>query len=342
VNVAKSSERNLNLDLQNLAFLARVASMYYEDGLTQQRISEQVGYSRSAISRFLTAAREAGVVEIRVHYPTQRDASLEAELKDRFEVDPVWVLKTQNWSYPRMLTQLGALAADLLVERIKNGMLLGVSWGTAVYEVVRALRPPHLPDLTVVQMIGALGTADPQIDGGELARSCARAFGGRYRILPAPAVVESPGVRDGLMNDRPVRDALSMAGAADAAILGIGTLEPSLSSLVRAEYLTQDELMDIAGGGAVGDVCAIFFDEEGQVLDTSIARRVIGLPAEALRKIPFCMGVAGGRVKAPAIRGALRSGLINALVTDDQAAFNVLQIERQNGPRGQAALQTTR
>lgn len=52
-----------------LRLLTRVAELYYEQGLTQEGISAELGYSRSAISRLLTEAREVGIVEITIHYP---------------------------------------------------------------------------------------------------------------------------------------------------------------------------------------------------------------------------------------------------------------------------------
>ncbi|TET81817.1 MAG: sugar-binding transcriptional regulator [Anaerolineales bacterium] len=327
--MAKTTHSNYSTDLENLEFLARIANLYYEEGYTQQRISEELGYSRSAISRFLTAAREAGVVEIKIHYPMRRNDKLEAELRKRFKLDIVRVLIRNSVAYPRMLNHLGALGARIVEEHIRESTTLGVSWGTAVFEVANNLRSPHLPDSTVIQLIGALGTPDPQIDGGELVRFFARSLGGRYRILPAPAIVDSPDVRDALMNDRPVRETLDLARQMDLAVVGIGTTNPSMSSLVRAQYLTEDEVRPIAKSGAVGDVCAIHFDIDGNVLDIPIARRVVGIRSEDLKKVPLSIAVAGGEVKAPAIRGALRSGLVNALVTDDEAARIVLTIDEE-------------
>jgi deoxyribonucleoside regulator len=312
-------------DAGNLEFLARVASLYYEDGLTQQRIAEELGYSRSAISRFLTAAREAGVVEIRVHHPLKRVLDLELELRERFNLKVVRVLDRQALDYQHMLSRLGSLGAQIIESHVQEGMRIGVSWGTAVFEVANALRPPFLPSVTVIQLIGSLGTPDPEIDGVELARAYARTFGGRYRILPAPAIVESPKVRDALMHDRPVREVLEAAGEVELAIVGIGTTKPEKSSMVRAEFLTEEEARTLASAGAVGDVCAILFDGDGNLLDLPLGARTVAIQAEDLRRIPLVLGVAGGEVKAAAIHGALKSRLINALVTDDVAARIVLE-----------------
>jgi DNA-binding transcriptional regulator LsrR (DeoR family) len=115
----------------------------------------------------------------------------------------------------------------------------------------------------------------------------------------------------------------------DLAVVGIGTTNPSMSSLVRAQYLTENEVSAIAEAGAVGDVCAIHFDFNGNVLDIPIARRVVGIRAVDLKKVPLTIAVAGGEIKAPAIHGAVRSGLVKALVTDDEAARIVLKIDNE-------------
>lgn len=311
-------------DIENLEFLARVASLYYEDGLTQHKISEELGYSRSAISRFLSRAREVGVVEIRVNHPLQRSAELESALRERFGLQTVRVLNRLSLNYGRTLSRIGSLGARLVEEMVVDGTRLGVSWGTAVYEVSNALRYTYMPGVVVIQLIGALGTPDPQIDGVDLARAYAGVFGGRYRILPAPAIVESPEVRDALLADRPIRETLEQARQVDCAIVGIGTTDPSMSSLVRAEYLTEQEIRELAEAGAVGDVCGIHFDRQGQIPDLPIARRVVGISAEDLRSIPITVGVAAGDIKAPAILGAVEAGLVNSLITDDSAARTIL------------------
>jgi DNA-binding transcriptional regulator LsrR (DeoR family) len=108
--------------------------------------------------------------------------------------------------------------------------------------------------------------------------------------------------------------------------VGIGTIDPRLSSLVRAGYLTLSEIEDLQALGAVGDVCGHHFDIQGALMDIPVAGYPFGTEVKTLRSIPTAIGVAGGAVKAPAILGALRSGLVNSLVTDDAAARAILDI----------------
>jgi len=44
--------------------------------------------------------------------------------------------------------------------------------------------------------------------------------------------------------------------------------------------------------------------------------RVVGMDLEQLRKVKRSVGIAGGQRKIAAIRGAVRGGLVNVLITD--------------------------
>ncbi|NOX61957.1 MAG: sugar-binding transcriptional regulator [Chloroflexi bacterium] len=300
--------------------------MYYEEDLTQAEIARRTGYSRSMISRFLTEAKRQGVVEIRVHHPMARRTDLEQALRRRFSLERVRVLDCYSHEYPARLRRVGMLAARLVEETVMDHMTIGMSWGTGLAEMVQACRPQPRDGVLVVQIIGSMGTANPNIDGSELARQLAHVFGGRYRILPTPLIVEDESVRHGLRSDRQVREVLDHAWTMDLALVGVGTVEREYSSLVRSGYLRPEELNEFAEAGAVGDVCTIHFDIYGNLIDIPLQRRFVGIDYDTLVRVPIRIGIAAGQPKAQAILGALRAGMINVLVTDDVAANHVLRL----------------
>jgi DNA-binding transcriptional regulator LsrR (DeoR family) len=174
------------------------------------------------------------------------------------------------------------------------------------------------------------------VDGPGLARAFSRKLDGEYFTLPAPWLVADSRVRAALLEDRRIREILDLAAQVDVALVGIGVTDPSLSSMVRAGYLTVEQGRALQAFGAVGDVCGHNFDLQGRLLDIPLAGYAIGISSETLRGLPRVVGVAGGGAKAPAILGALRCRLVNALVTDDQAARQVLELiqgDRKNEPQ---------
>ena len=96
---------------QRREYLARVASLYYDQNKTQQEIADEIGITRSAVSRLLTDAREKGIVEIIVHYPWRNSPKLEQAMVATFNLKSARVLVRGTKSYEEMLKGLGVLAA---------------------------------------------------------------------------------------------------------------------------------------------------------------------------------------------------------------------------------------
>ncbi|NDJ36450.1 MAG: sugar-binding protein, partial [Chloroflexi bacterium] len=117
-----------------------------------------------------------------------------------------------------------------------------------------------------------------------------------------------------------IRDALTLARDVEVALVNLNSLDARKSSLTDAGYLTRSEYSEITEAGAVGSVCAVHYDHNGQMLDSPLTHRLIGVTAETLQSIPLTLSVVGGQDKAQAVLGAIRGGLINCLVTDDETA----------------------
>jgi deoxyribonucleoside regulator len=319
---------------ERIELLTQVASLYYEDDLTQVEIGRRFDISRATVSRLLREARETGVVEITVHYPWRTDPEVECDLLARFRLHQARVLVGRGQPYEEVLHGLGVVAARYLEGILTERTILGISWGTAVYNTAQAMRPGQRLPITVVQMIGAAGTDDSRIDGPDLARLLANVYGGEYRYLHAPLIVEEAHVQEMLLQEPRIRETLALARRADIALVGIGSLAPEVSSLLRAGYLDREGLARLRAQGAVGDICARHYDAQGRVLDIELNRRIVGVGLEALHDIEQVIGVAGGEAKAEAILGALRGGHVDVLVTDDVAARKVLELDQANRTGG--------
>ncbi|GJM39794.1 MAG: sugar-binding protein [Ardenticatenaceae bacterium] len=321
---------------ERIQFLATVADLYYIEGMSQAQIARRFGYSRSAISRLLTEARDLGIVEISINHPLQRIYTLEHKLRSIFGLTDVRVAHRGMLNYQRTLRLLGKLGANYLTEELPDGAILGISWGTAAHEVSQALNPRSRSGMHVVQMIGSLGYGDPQIDGSEVVRSIANKLGAQHHSLDAPLLVRDQVGREALLNERRIRATLDMALNANFALVGIGSVVPQRSSLLRAGYLDNDDLELLKRQGAVGDICVTHYNIDGNILDLNIHNRLIGVDLQSLNESPCkIIGVAAGKMKAPAILGALRGGFLDVLITDSTAAEEILSLNSQKASTAQ-------
>jgi len=154
----------------------------------------------------------------------------------------------------------------------------------------------------------------------------AQKLGATIRFLHAPALVESEATALALLQEPTIVSTMELIRHVEIAITGIGTIDPELSSLHRAGFLTDADLRELARAGAVGDVLGYQFDLHGRVLDISLNRRLIAANQQMLSQIPKVVGVAGGLAKASAILGALRGKFINVLITDARTAAEILRL----------------
>ena len=308
--------------------LIEVARLYYEQELTQTEIGRQLNLSRSTVSRMLRRARDAGIVTITVNYDVMRDQAMEAAMKSAFALKDVRVLSSQGRSSDRIRNGLGKLGANLLEESLQDSSTLGISYGRSIASTVEQVRPRLSDGLTVVPVIGALGSDNPLIEGIDLTRQLATKLGARYRYLHAPLLVEDRRTRELFMQEPIVNNVLQVAANANIVLIGIGSLQAQSSGIIWTGYINRKERDWLHNIGVVGHMCAQFFDIEGTVLDIGINHRSISIGLEALRRIDNVIAIAGTTDKASAILGALNGGYIDCLVTDDRAARQVLELKK--------------
>lgn len=310
---------------QRAELLANVAERYYVRGQDQRAIAVEIGTSRSNVSRLLGEARRRGIVEIRIHRPLPRVDRLESDLSRRFGLVDARVARDPQPRSATPLDQVGGLAAEYLLEQMKDGLAIGMSWGTSLAAMIDAFGTNRVYDAEIVQMLGGFSAVSPSVTGHELGRQLAQKLGGTFFYLHAPAIVESQDVRDSLFRQPAISDVLKRGAATHVAFVGIGSFGVGSSKALFAEArLGAAEKKAIKAAGAVGDVCARLFTLEGRPCGTALDRRVIGIELEDLRKIPLVVGVAVGAEKVKSILGALRGGFVNVLVTDEATAAEVL------------------
>jgi DNA-binding transcriptional regulator LsrR (DeoR family) len=299
--------------------LVAVARMYYEQDLSQQEIAGKLDVSRSSVSNMLKLCREQGIVEFRINDESSHAARLARELRTRYGLDDAVVIA--GGGDPALdKAHVGLAAARLLRPLLRDGLRIGISWGTTLFECVRQVEPIALRGVEVLQLHGGLGSGDPAIDGFGLAQHLAEKLQGSYRIVQAPIVVHDIAVKTMLLREPGIGQVIRDGALADIALFGIGSNIPEISSLVRAGFLSSDESKAVLAGGAVATVCGLQIDAAGVPVSSDFNDRLIGIDRAGLGRIPVRVGVVSGAEKGPAVRAALRGRFVTMLVTDEAIA----------------------
>jgi deoxyribonucleoside regulator len=103
-------------------------------------------------------------------------------------------------------------------------------------------------------------------------------------------------------------------------------LTGSIPSHVYATgYLDEDERLQLAADGVVGDICTVLLREDGSYADIAANERATGLTPGELARVPRRICVVADPLRAPAVVGALRAGVATDLVLDEATARATLR-----------------
>ncbi len=313
--------------IDELRMMTRVAQMYYGLHLKQTQIAEQLDISQATISRLLKRSLDEQIVRINVSIPTGIYSDVETRLEQIYGLKEAIVVDSVA-NDDQILRDIGVSAAYYLEQTLKPNEMIGLSsWSKTLMAMVDAMNPlPKMTGVQVVQVLGGMGNPGAEHHAVHLIRRLAVLVQGQAVFLPAPGVVTSADTRRLYLQDPYVGDAMQKFDKISLGLVGIGSVEPSDMLASSGNVFSAEELNELRERGAVGDICMRFFDADGSPIETSMSERVIGLELEQLRRIRRCVAVAGGKRKIAAIRGAMRGGYINVLITDIHTARALIEL----------------
>lgn len=312
---------------ERLSLLSGIADMYFNQNMTQSEIAKKMYLSRSNVSRLLKMARDVGILEIKVHFISKRCYQMEEALKERFGLKDVFVYNTSGQSQDVILDMLARQAAEYVDSQLSPNMCIGVTRGTTFALVTQWLSRgnPRPLDLRLVQLSGAEATPTPVKDAGDLIRKMLSMYGGRAYYLNAPLFVESEDVRKILENESSIQETMRQAASCDIIITGIGYIDRNMDieASIWNQYLTKSDIDEIVEMGGVGHIFFHILDENGNLVDHPVNRRVISTNIDAVRHANV-VAVCCGKERAAAVRGTLRFSVVKTLFIDRSCAKAVL------------------
>ena len=308
----------------------KIAHWYYIENMTQQEIAKKMGYSRQRVNRIVRSLIEDGIVSIVINDIDSENVLLEHKLENAFSLERVVIADTDESGH-FSLDELTRKAAHFLDDYIQDGKVVGVSWGNTLGETARHMRNTHKKNCLIVQLVGGLSAATQPIHPDEILRTFAQKLDCSYSVLYAPAILDSEAARQVLSQQEMYKETFGRMESCDIAVVGIGQMDDA-ATLIKQGYLESSCLETMIRQGYIGDVCFNHYKADGSLGNSSLNNRVMGVDMATLQKIPSVVAIAGGESKSLAVMGALRSGCINALVTDIALATKLEQMIETDTP----------
>lgn len=307
-----------------------VLVLHFIEGLKQSEIAAKLNLSTSKVNRLIAQGRKMGMVKIDIESRFQHLVDFENEMIATTSLSGAVITPTVSGNPDTTLQQVGCAAANLLLETVRDGDVIAITGGKAVSAVVDNLTVDAPMDVTVVPLTGGV-QGKYFTDVNHLATQLAARLGGKAMLVHAPLFAETSAQRDMLRQVGSVREVFDMAGKADVALVGIGSIEPAGSSYYDLNPVPEADRKMLVGMGVVGELLAHLIRDNGEVANYALNNRLVALDPGRLSQCGQVIGVAAGEEKARPIRAVLNGNYLDALVLDEETASLVLNItERSN------------
>lgn len=313
------------LDLRTLSagqrdqLTVQACKAYYDLDQTMGDIAKRLGLTRWQVGRLLKDAREQGIVRIEIVPRTSRCPDLESRLQRAYSLREAIVVTHDGGADGLVRDGVAQAAGQFLSALHPRPAVVGVSWGRTMAAVAHWLPRRWNDGVEVVLLNGAMNIHSTATRTNNVAELFARAGNGRATLLPVPAIVGRAETRLVLERDPVIATVLALAATAEVVCFGLGGMTAD-SVLVQSGCITDSDIDRLRASGAVGDVLGRFIDRDGRIVDAGLDARTIGVDPHVAGARPVSIGVAVGEEKHPIVLAALRAGLINVLVTDEQTA----------------------
>jgi deoxyribonucleoside regulator len=298
-----------------------VAVDYYIKKKKQKEIAIEYNVSHVQISKYLKLAEQRGIVTISVNHPSVTKEDLQwyqIMFKELFGLKNL-ALTPGTDNTGKSHTLLVNFAVNYIMETYGNSSLnVGLGFGKTMHDMCNVQNDKEMKTEWIYAPVCSTiqNKSSKYFDYEQLLDLVTKNWGGAYsgKIVNMLHFGSSLDVNF----QQQISDYLSKL---DLLITGIGsafTLHPA----TREMFFSGEEESGILTKNLVGDMVNFFFDINGEIYAPQKIKNQITL--EQLKETPQIIAVATGFHKVESIIGAMRSGLVDTLITDTHTAKHVI------------------
>ena len=311
-----------NADIRKLDDAAKAGWLYYVAGHTQEEIAKKLNVSRQSVQRMVALSVSEGLIKVRLEHPIAKCMDLQVQLKERFGLRACIVVPSADDqpSSTLGLAQAGAKEIELHLKSVQP-KVIALGTGRVLRACVEELTLLDCQHHQIVALLGNMAS-DGSASSYDVVMRMAEHINAKHYPMPLPVLPRSKEEKDQLHAQHYVANNLKLASQADVTFVGVGNL--AINSPLHIDgFVTPTELEELQNKGAVGEIISWVLDVNGNLIDCAVNDRVASTPLK-VNPEKAVYAIAAGEEKVLAILGALRSKLINGLITNEYTAERLL------------------
>lgn len=299
-------------------FLSKIAQLYYNEGTTQDQISKKINISRTQVNRYLKEARDRKIVKIEVVTINEEFNEMERFIEKIYEIKECIIVES-NQNTSEIYRNISIKFTELIERIINDTEFIAVGWGKTLYNTFIRCDFKGTYKTQIIPLIGGLGITESDMSTNAIAKIFADKLGGKNLLIHSLALYDTKEVRDMVLNESNLKMIINYYKKIDIAVVGIGDLSQN-GTFIKAIGLDNEKINMLRAMGIIGEICGLFIDKNGVFIPNEINGRMISIQFDELKSIKNLIGVSFGNSKIEIIKAALKSKVIDILITDKETA----------------------
>lgn len=326
------------MDKDEIRLITKICYMYYFEEEVQSKIAKRFNITRQMVSRLIQKAKDEGILKIIIESPLEEVVELESEMESKFGLKDAIVIQNDTISDEDLIKKLGSAAGDYLNKIMASKINVGIGFGRSIEAMADQVLSSHgsnsFSDVSFVQLTGGMSSSHSYDNGQYLMSLLGKAYDAKMECLNFPLLIEEYAIRDSIIQSTMYSDFLNRSGNIDYAFVQINPANRVYQvggndvNSAGKNYLNRLGINYLNNLDAVGEICLNYFNDRGHFVESPLDDKAVTIPSKKLKSIRNLVGIVGGEASRDAALGAIRCKAFDVLVTDEDTARYLLEMEK--------------
>ncbi len=243
---------------------------------------------------------------------------LQSRIKDKLGIKKVILVPGSFEKNETLLKDVAKYGADYFLSILKDGNTVSITGGSTMFEFANNLKSDKkYTEATIVPARGGVGK-DVETQSNNIVATVGKKLGSNYKLLHIPDELGVEAMKT-LSLEPEINSTLSYIKETDVLVFGIGRAD----QMAMRRKLPKEQVEEILSKGAVGEAFGHYFNKNGEIVHEL---HTVGIDLETFKSIENSIAICAGTSKAEAIIAISKINENIVLVTDEENAYKILEI----------------
>jgi len=306
--------------------IARVSELFYIHNISQYEIANKFNFSKAKVCRMIKEAKKRKIIEFQIKNIDKRAIDLEQQVEKFYNLREVIIFYNSDiitYDEEIIFQEIGKLGFDYIKRVINDNLNFALTWGKTLRYVIKTLRFEKKYKINVFSTIGSVSLTDTENQAANITQMFCEKVGGKCYPIYLPLFVKTPELKETLMHSNEISKIIGDSSKIDYYFTSLGAIS-KISRMYTLGGFDLKFLNTLIEKEIIGEVGLNFYDINGNFINAGMEDRTIKLSVEQIKKIKNKIVIAFGPEKIDAIKGFLKTGIADVLITDSKTAEKII------------------